>query len=167
MFLEYFVDEETGNPQYIEANPRIGETVNARLSGVNLAEALIRVALGERCEELAPGRPGVRSHLGFIWLVSQAQRGASRRELFRQWCRMRMRHDSRDDTHNEMTRPSEDWLSRWPATGTMIRLIARPGSASSLIERTVGNYSLPQSAVEEVEGLPDDYVSRHPLMRPT
>jgi biotin carboxylase len=55
MHIEYFHDDRTG-PSYIEANPRIGETLNATLSGVNLCELLVRVSLGESIEPQAPSR---------------------------------------------------------------------------------------------------------------
>ena len=45
--LDYLFDQETGRPTYIEANPRLVEPMNATLSGVNLADLTVRVALGE------------------------------------------------------------------------------------------------------------------------
>lgn len=41
LFLEYFYDLAQQRPAYIEANPRIGETVNAMLSGVNLCQLTV------------------------------------------------------------------------------------------------------------------------------
>ena len=45
--VDYFFDEATGLPTYIECNPRLVEPMNATLSGVNLADLTVRVALGE------------------------------------------------------------------------------------------------------------------------
>jgi biotin carboxylase len=45
--LDYLFDEATGNPTYIECNPRLVEPMNATLSGVNLADLTVRVALGQ------------------------------------------------------------------------------------------------------------------------
>jgi glutathione synthase/RimK-type ligase-like ATP-grasp enzyme len=36
LFCDYFYDEATQAPQYIEANPRIGDSANAAFSGLNL-----------------------------------------------------------------------------------------------------------------------------------
>ena len=44
--LDYLYDMANGRPAYIDANPRIGETVNATLSGLNLCELLVQVSRG-------------------------------------------------------------------------------------------------------------------------
>ena len=46
-FIDYFYDHVSRRPEYIEANPRIGETVNAMLAGLNLPQLLVRISLGE------------------------------------------------------------------------------------------------------------------------
>jgi hypothetical protein len=61
LMLDYFHDDATGRPSYIEANPRIGETMNATLSGVNLCALLVEVSLGRHVASLPPGRDGVRT----------------------------------------------------------------------------------------------------------
>jgi hypothetical protein len=44
MHIEYLCDPATDSPTYIEANPRIGETMNAVLGGANLCEILVEVS---------------------------------------------------------------------------------------------------------------------------
>ena len=61
-FIDYFYDSASGQPEYIECNPRIGETVNAMLSGVNLPELLVRDLAGESPQPQPPGRQGVLTH---------------------------------------------------------------------------------------------------------
>src|SRR5690606_8647989 len=93
-FLDYFYDHQTGRPEYIEANPRIGETVNAWRSGTNLAELLIRVSRGENPPELPPGRAGVRTHNGLMILMSMAYDGATRSALLRERSLLRRKQGS-------------------------------------------------------------------------
>ena len=47
LFIDYFYDRDTARPEYIEANPRIGETVNAMLSGINLPQLLVEISRGQ------------------------------------------------------------------------------------------------------------------------
>jgi hypothetical protein len=62
--LDYLFDQDTGQPAYIEANPRMGETMNATLSGVNLADLVVRVSLQPSSLPVAsPSQPGVQSHI--------------------------------------------------------------------------------------------------------
>ena len=80
--VDYLHDPRTGQPSYIDANPRPGETFNAILSGVNLAECLVKVSLGQEVPSLPPPRPGVRTHTIFMHLMALASDGASRRRLW-------------------------------------------------------------------------------------
>ncbi len=50
--MGYIVDR-TGQPWYIDSNPRLAEPGNALVSGINLPDLLVRVSLGEQGE--APG----------------------------------------------------------------------------------------------------------------
>ena len=86
-FIDYFFDRESGRPEYIEANPRIGETVNAMLSGLNLPELLVRVSLGESPPRAPLGRFGVSTHNFLMILMSAAHDGQSRAALLREMYR--------------------------------------------------------------------------------
>jgi len=152
VFLDYFYDADQG-PQYIEANPRIGETVNATLSGVNLCEQLIRVSAGEPVEPLPLGRTGVRSHSGFMILMAAAKEGATRRDLIREsWACLTNKGLYRS-SEDELTRPRQDWLSLLPATATTLQLLVHPGRAKRLVNKAVENYSLPDAMVRKIQSL--------------
>ncbi len=152
--LEYFYDPVADQVQFIECNPRIAQSSNAWLSGVNLAEQLVQVSLDRPVAPLVPGRVGVHSHEGFLILMAKALEGASRRallgEIGQSWLRRGLYRDSQD----ELTRPGDDWLSFLPALGVSLLLLARPGAAGWLVTRTVNNYSLHQTAVEAIRRLP-------------
>jgi hypothetical protein len=81
--LDYLFDQETGQPAYIEANPRLGETMNATLSGVNLADLLVRLSHQPSSLPVSgPSQPGVQSHILLAVLLGMATRGKSRFALF-------------------------------------------------------------------------------------
>src|SRR5262249_5039282 len=82
LMLDYFHDAVRG-PAYIDANPRIGETMNATLSGLNLCAALGKVALGEAPGARSIGRSGVRTHALMMGLLAEAQASGSRWRLAR------------------------------------------------------------------------------------
>jgi hypothetical protein len=158
MFLEYLYDLETESIEYIECNPRIGEPVNALLSGVDLVAALVAVSQGG--QDLSFGSfgettPGVRSHIGFIALIGRASEGATRRELLQEWRDMARHRGTYQNAENEMTRPAVDCLSRIPADFVLARLLARPQAANQMVETTVAHYALPHSAVEAIDRMDD------------
>ena len=77
-FFDYFYDVESGQPQFLEANPRIGETVNAWLSGVNLCEQLVQISTGQRLPTMSlpgPSQVGLRTHSGFMLLLQRCLGG--------------------------------------------------------------------------------------------
>jgi len=154
LFLEYFYDEAAQAPTYIEADPRIGDTANATLSGSDVCQRWIDVAMN-RCTEPMPSiASGVRSHAGFLILMSRAQSKASRRELcaeiWRQWRRRGMYEHSRE----EMTRPGPDWWSMLPYAWVATRLLVRPGAAFGMVRETASNYALSIAAAQRICNVP-------------
>ena len=157
LFFEYFYDPATGQPQFIECNPRIGETYNATLSGVNLCDLYVRVAMGEELTPIeTPVREGVRSYSDFFMLLQQAICGANRRTLFRDSFQMLTGRGPYRGCAREITRPKEDPLSLIPAAATVAQLLVYPGLGRVIVNGTVGNYSLPQAGVEKIHALSDE-----------
>jgi predicted ATP-grasp superfamily ATP-dependent carboligase len=161
LFLEYFYDGSTGRPQYIEANPRIGETVNATLAGVNLCDLLVRISLGEKVEPAQSPRMGVRSHVGFLLLVAAALGGASRRQILRQLWHLQTRTGVYRGSHNEITRPGEDWASIVPAGATVLQLLAAPRLAHNVVKRSVDSYALLEAGALAIEQMSEDSLADH------
>lgn len=150
MALEVFRDRQTGWIQYVECNPRIGETLNPTLGGTNFCEAMVRISLGEEVAPFPPPKPGTRTHQGFLGLLAIGCRGGTRRqiasELF-QWLWGRGIYAGGED---EITRPKEDWLSLGPALAMSVQLLLWPKSARWVVSRTVANYSLAAETVEKI-----------------
>lgn len=157
-FLDYFYNPVTRDLQYIECNPRIGETFNAMLSGVNLCDLLVQVALGETVEPAAPTRPGVRTHMGYMILLANALAGAGRRQLMAEWLRLRAGRGTYAGSHDELTRPRDDWGSLIPSWGILAQLMFQPQAAQRIVGGTVENYSLPSVAARLIEQLDDETI---------
>jgi predicted ATP-grasp superfamily ATP-dependent carboligase len=153
MHMEYFCDAAAKGPIYIEANPRIGETFNATLSGANLCELLVRVSMDEKVLPLAPSSPGVRTHALMMSLMGLAERGAGRpailAELWRAWTGRGVYQQSQD----ELTRPWEDPWSLLPALVVGLQVLAAPQRVRQTIRRTVDSYALNAEAVRQIAAL--------------
>jgi len=65
---------DSGVPRYIDAIPRLVEPMNAAFSGVNLADLLVRLSLGDPLDPVQE-RPGVTSHILVQALLGVADRG--------------------------------------------------------------------------------------------
>ncbi|MCI0331657.1 MAG: hypothetical protein L0228_00350 [Planctomycetes bacterium] len=156
-FIDYFYDRDTGRPEYIEANPRIGETVNAMLAGANLPELVVRISRGESPPRAPLGRFGVRTHNRLMILMSLAYDAGNRSALVRELRQFMKPGELYQDGEDELTRPREDRLSALPFAWTTLQLLAWPGMAKRIVAKTVGGYSLPQTAVEQIKALPLDF----------
>lgn len=142
MCLEYVYDDGANLRSIFECNPRIGETVLAYESGVNLCQAWIDVSFGKGKHNESMGKAGVKSHLGFLTLTSMALHGATRLQLLRELLRLLRSEDEYENSRDEITRWSSDWLSIFPFLGVTILLLWNPRAAGWLVRKTVENYSL-------------------------
>jgi predicted ATP-grasp superfamily ATP-dependent carboligase len=155
-FIDYFYDRATGQPEYIECNPRIGETVNAMLSGINLPELVVRISRGESPLPHPRGRDGVRTHNLFMILLSAAFDGQSRQMLLHEIRECAAGRGIYANSTDEITRPHDDPLSRLPRYWITLQLLAYPAIARRIVSKTIANYSLPESATETIKRLPLD-----------
>lgn len=155
-FSDYFYDAATGRPEYIETNPRIGEPVNAMLSGVNLPELLVRVSIGESPEVASLGRVGVRTHNLLMILMSVAYAGESRSALMHELRDYRAGRGLYENSEDELTRTHEDQLSRLPRFWIVAQLLTYPRIARRIVAKTIENYALPEAATEAIKKLPLD-----------
>jgi predicted ATP-grasp superfamily ATP-dependent carboligase len=153
MFVDYFYDYETARPEYIECNPRVGETVNAWLSGTNVCEQLVRLSAGESVSVLPLAAPGVRTQSFYMILLTMAYDGASRRELFREIVKFRLRRGMYADSQDELTRVRDDYLSGIPLWFIAAQLLVSPRISHKIVASTVDNYSMPKSSLEAMDNL--------------
>jgi predicted ATP-grasp superfamily ATP-dependent carboligase len=154
LFCDYFYDEASGLPQYIEANPRIGDSANATFSGVNLTQQWVNVARSDDVRPLPTANAGVRSHSGMLILMSLALEGAGRTELWRELRKQRRGQGLYEGSRDELTRPNQDALSALAFGWIAARLLIRPASAHGLVRRTVANYALTAEAAQRIREIP-------------
>ena len=150
--LDYLYDEATGGPSYIEANPRLVEPMNAALSGVNLADLTVRVALGKigSSGETRRGRPGIRSHSLLAILLGIAAQGGSRRELLHTIVEDTRSRGIFAESREDLTPGRTDPPSLIPLGVVIGQLLLRPRAASRISTGTVSAYSLTAEAVETI-----------------
>ncbi len=150
--LAYFYDPQRESVRYIECNPRIGETFNGVLSGINLCELWLRIALEESLEMQPLPQEHVHSYCGFLVLLAQAVDGASRWKLLKQfgdWIRGAGYYRG----ENELIRVREDWLSAIPMLVVTGLLLAYPRGGRWLVKDTVSRYALSEAAAQAVREL--------------
>jgi predicted ATP-grasp superfamily ATP-dependent carboligase len=159
-FIDYFYDWESGRPEYIECNPRIGETVNAMLSGINLPELLVQISRGESPVPAPLSRTGVVTHNILMILMSAAYEGKNRRALLHEIRQCAAGRGLYANSEDELIRPKDDPLSRLPRSWITLQLLAYPPIARRIVSKTIANYALPGSATEAIKQLPLDLLDR-------
>jgi predicted ATP-grasp superfamily ATP-dependent carboligase len=153
LMLDYFYDAAAG-PAYVDSNPRIGETMNATLSGVNLCGALVRVSRGEEVERYPESRAGVRTHSLMMSLMALAQKTRLRRALLSELNAARAGRGDYAASEEDLTRFRDDRRSLIPAAYLAGKLILNPASSDRVVRQTVDNYALSEAAVERILAVP-------------
>jgi predicted ATP-grasp superfamily ATP-dependent carboligase len=150
--LDYLFNEASGGPTYIECNPRLVEPMNATLSGVNLADLTVRVALGEMgaLGETRYGRTGIRSHSLMAILLGVADQGASRGELLRTILQAIGSRGIFAGSREDLTPVGIDPPSLIPLGVVSGQLLLRPGVAHKIATGAVNAYSLSANTVETI-----------------
>lgn len=153
--LDYCYDLTQEQPAYIEANPRLIEPMNGVFSGVNLAEIVVRLSLGELSGETAVmhGHVGTCSHSVLATLLGLGYRGASRRDLLSEAVRAIARRGVYRGSHEDLTPVRNDFPSIIPLSVITARLIARPRDAGAIASKAVTDYSLTPAAIQTILAL--------------
>jgi len=140
--VDYILREADDVPAYIDCNPRLVEPMSAGLSGLDLADLLVRVSLGEEPEEVAESREGVRTHLALQALIGRAMRGGSRGELARECWRLLAHAGPYAGSREELTPWREDPPSVVPLVFAALWLLANPNAARTMTRRGWGSHLL-------------------------
>jgi predicted ATP-grasp superfamily ATP-dependent carboligase len=159
LFGDYFMDEATETPCYIEFNPRIGDSANSAFSGVNLMQQWVDVAIGHVTGPPPVPRFGVSTHAAMLILMSRAMEGAGRRELWQELRRQRRGDGLYETSNEELTRPRVDRWSALPYVWVAGRLLARPAAAQRMVHATVKNYALSADAAQRIRDTPQEKLS--------
>jgi predicted ATP-grasp superfamily ATP-dependent carboligase len=142
LMLDYLYDPATKIPAYIDANPRIGETMNAMLSGANLAEVLVQISLERHMDPSPPSRPGVETHSFLTALLAAGQQPRPRLRVMRELRHVYTLGSSNAKSKDELTRPGEDAWSIVPAAVIATQTLLRPASTARLVKSAVAHYAL-------------------------
>jgi hypothetical protein len=150
--LDYIFDDVSGHPSYIECNARLVEPMNAALSGVNLAELTVRVALGE-VEDIANvqfGHPGIRSHSLMALLLGIADHGGSRLKLLDTIFQDIRGRGVFEGSKEDLTPVRTDPPSLVPLTMVSGQLLLLPRSAHHIATGAVNAYSLNARTIKTI-----------------
>jgi hypothetical protein len=130
--VDYIMPDGEGTPRYIDCNPRLVEPMNALLSGLDLADLLVRVSLDETVGDPPGGSADTRTHVALQALLGCAARGGTRRDVARQ-CRLLLtRRGPYAQSAEELTPARLDWPSVIPVLGLAAMLLANPKAAHDL-----------------------------------
>jgi len=153
--VDYLFEATTNEPCYIEANPRLVEPMNAVLSGVNLADILVRLSLGESFKEagIRVGEPGVRSHSLLATLLGLAAENAPRRRIADEVIQAILGRGVYLGSKEDLTPIRLDPFSFVPLTVVLVQLLFNPSVAQLLSGHTVADYCLTPKAVETIRRL--------------
>ena len=150
LMLDYLFDEAPVAPPTSKPNPRIGETWNATLSGVNICEAMLEVSQGITARPRLCGLAGRPDP----WTSQQAA-GAGPESRFpaeRSWPRSAaaLRGEGIDGGSQDAGRPCVDSASLLPTLVVATMVFINPRAADRFVERAVDHYALTESAAEQV-----------------
>ena len=156
----YIYDPKDGQSKFIDANPRMGGTVNGWLSGGNFGDVLLQVARERQPVLIGPSLIGQRTHQTFVNLISLAVAGENRRSILRELWHACLGQGVYKNSEDELTRPYEDPLSLVPASAVTMLLLALPRAAQWLVRSTVNNYSVGGDVADVIRNLPDEELLR-------
>ena len=148
--FDYIRDDATKTPHFIDANPRLVEPMNAWLSGVDLAGALLRISLGEAPPLQPEGRGGVLTRLGLMGLLDAARWRNRRRDILREIGLLASSSGRYQGSREELVPLVTDPWCAIPLGVVVTRLLRAPASAARFSETTVAAYSLTPSAIRRL-----------------
>jgi hypothetical protein len=148
--FDYILQDATGTPYFIDANPRLVEPMNAWLSGVDLPGALLQVSLGETAPVQPDGRAGVLTRLGLMGLLDAARRRNRRRDVLREIALLALGSGRYRGSREELVPLVTDPWCAVPLSVVIARLLRQPAAAARFSETTVKAYSLTPAAIHRL-----------------
>jgi len=148
--FDYIRDDATGTANFIDANPRLVEPMNAWLSGVDLPGALLQISLGEAPPVQPEGREGVLTRLGLMGLLDAARRRYRRRDILREIGLLIGNSGRYRGSREELVPLLTDPWCTIPLAVVVARLLRAPEAAARFSETTVAAYSLTPSAIHRL-----------------
>ena len=148
--FDYTREHATGTPHFIDANPRLVEPMNAWLSGVDLAGALLQISLGETPPVQPEGREGVLTRLGLMGLLDAARQRNRRRDILREIGLLTGNSGRYRGAREELVPLATDPWCAIPLAFVVARLLRRPAAAARFSETAIAAYSLTPQAIHRL-----------------
>jgi len=149
--FDYIVEDGTENPFFIDVNPRLVEPMNALLSGVDLAGALLEVSLGRSPPRQAEGKACVLTRLGIMGLLDAANRRGLRRDVVREIILLASGGGRYRGAIEELTPVQADPRCAIPLCAVAIRLLLSPSASARMTGDTVRSYSLTSETIRRLQ----------------
>jgi hypothetical protein len=129
--------------------------MNATMSGINLADLTVRVALGEEEASSIPrhGQPGIRNHSLLAILLGVVGQGASRWKVLHTIVEAMRGRGIFAQSREDLTPVRLDPLSLIPLGVVTGQLLLRPRAAYHIASGAVSAYSLTAATVETIKAL--------------
>jgi len=147
---DYICRSDGERPLFIDANPRLVEPMNAVLSGVNLADILVRVSMREPVQGRGPAVKEVRTHLLLMALLAAAAGRRRRLDVLREIVRVIRGHGIYAESREELLPLLTDFRGAVPLAYAVVRLLARPASSAALSAGSIASYSLSAAAARQI-----------------
>jgi hypothetical protein len=149
--FDYIVEDGTQNPFFIDANPRLVEPMNALLSGVDLAGALLEVSLGRSPPRQAEGKACVLTRLGMMGLMDAANGRGLRSDVVREIILLASGGGRYRGAVEELTPVKIDLRSAIPLCAVAIRLLLSPSASARMMGKTIRSYSLTSETIRRLQ----------------
>ncbi len=155
--MDYILRESDQVPLFIDANPRLIEPMNAVLSGINLADVLVRISMGQPVADEKPGAREVRTHLLLMGMLSAAAARGRRLDVAAEVLRAMSGRGIYANSQEELLPIQTDLRSVVPLLYALVRLLAVPGSALTLSTGAIASYSLSPAAARQIADSSADF----------
>lgn len=148
--IDYFYNESTGIPLYIDASPRLVEPMNAVINGINIPGLLVDISTGKRDKIHIKPTKGLKSHMLMMTLLGVAEQNHNRRCLLREILLASASKEIYSGSVEELTSPKEDIFSIIPLLVVILMLLINPKSYRNISGSTVNNYALSYKTISKI-----------------
>jgi len=148
--LDYILQRENQTPLFIDANPRLVESMNAVFSGVNLADILVRVSTGEPVAAIDPSGRELQTHMLLMALLSKAAGRPRRLDVIAELMRAIAGRGPYARSREELLPVRIDFKCLFPLGYVLTQLLLNPRSATALSTGSITSYSLSPGAARQI-----------------
>lgn len=154
--IDYFWDKQTGQPAYIDANPRITEPMNAVVNGINLADMQVQLSLGKEISSTPSAQTSLKSHSTIQSILGAAGRRDSRLDVLKEIVQVAFKKGVYQDSQEGMTPVRRDFPSILPLAVIFAALLLDPRNKQPITLKTISNYSLGSTITRLLEMKPQE-----------